>query len=199
VKIKKIKEWALSKRMDHCVRHSHDLRRWWSRVPAPASSSSFPPEFCWVFSHAILRDWICRDRIVDPAVLLLLLSPFKWLLLPRDSWLTPLEWKEWHRRDPFLWRRALRKKFPFLFCRKETKQASKEARVDQFLRFFSPTVCFFYSRTFCLASLWRSCFSVRQWLKCLQECGLGRQDVQVWRKIELLVHCAYRSAGRDDQ
>ncbi|CAK9237148.1 unnamed protein product [Sphagnum troendelagicum] len=33
----------------------------------------------------------------------------------------------------FLWRRALRKKFPSLFCRKETKQSSKEARADQFL------------------------------------------------------------------
>ncbi|KAH8972052.1 hypothetical protein BDL97_02G173900 [Sphagnum fallax] len=33
----------------------------------------------------------------------------------------------------FLWRWALRKKFPSLFCRKETKQASKEARADQFL------------------------------------------------------------------
>jgi hypothetical protein len=37
----------------------------------------------------------------------------------------------------FLWRRALRKKFPSLFCRKEMKQASKEARADQFLRYFS--------------------------------------------------------------
>jgi hypothetical protein len=36
----------------------------------------------------------------------------------------------------FLWRQALRKKFPSLFCRKETKQASKEARADQFLSFF---------------------------------------------------------------
>ncbi len=37
----------------------------------------------------------------------------------------------------FLWRQALRKKFSSLFCSKETKQASKEARADQFLRFFS--------------------------------------------------------------
>lgn len=68
----------------------------------------------------------------------------------------------------FLWRRALRKKFPSLFCRKETKQASKQGSscgsVSQVFFFFSPTVCFFYGCTFCLASLWRSCFSVRQWL-----------------------------------
>jgi len=37
----------------------------------------------------------------------------------------------------FLWQRALRKKFLSLFCKKETKQASKEARADQFLRYFS--------------------------------------------------------------
>jgi len=67
----------------------------------------------------------------------------------------------------FLWRRALRKKFSSLFCRKETKQASKGSScgsVSQVFFFFSPTVCFFSGRTFCLASLWRSCFSVRQWL-----------------------------------
>jgi hypothetical protein len=37
----------------------------------------------------------------------------------------------------FLWRQALRKKFPSLFYRKETKQASKEARANKFLRYFS--------------------------------------------------------------
>jgi len=37
----------------------------------------------------------------------------------------------------FLWRWAPRKKFSSLFCRKETKQASKEARADQFLKYFS--------------------------------------------------------------
>jgi len=171
VKRKKIKEWALSKTMDHCVDHSHDLRWWWLCVPVPALSSSFPPEFCWVFSHAILRDWIFKDKIVDPPVLLLLLSPFEWLLLSRDNWLTPLEWRSgiswWHRRDPFSVAAGPKEEIFVSFLQEgneTSKQGSSCRSISQVFFFFSPTVCFFYGRTFCLASLWRSCFSMRQWL-----------------------------------
>ncbi len=79
---------------------------------------------------------------MDPAVLLLLLSPFEWLLLPARQLIDSSGVEGVASLGGivvihFLWRRALRKKFPSLFCRKETKQASKEVRADQFLRYFS--------------------------------------------------------------
>ncbi len=78
----------------------------------------------------------------------------------------------WHRRDRFSVAAGPKEEFFRLFSagRKRNKQASKQARklvrisFSGFFLFFSPTVCFFSGRTFCLASLWRSCFSVRQWL-----------------------------------
>lgn len=144
-------------------------------VPAPALlSSSFPSRVLLSFFRTLL----CAIGSAELESWILLFFCFFWALssgyycCARQIDLTPLEWKEWASLGgivliDFLWRRALRKNFSFLFCSKETKQASKEARADQFLRyfsFFSPTVYFFSGRTFCLASLWRSCFSVRQWL-----------------------------------
>jgi hypothetical protein len=172
VKRKKIKEWALSKRMDHCVRHSHDLRRWWSCVPAPALSSSFPPEFCWVFSHVI-----CTIGSAEIELWILLFFCFFWALSSGYYCRETIDWllwsgrngiSWWHCRDPFSVAAGPKEEISVSFLQEgneTSKQGSSCGSVSQVFFFFSPTVCFFYGCTFYLASLWRSCFSVRQWLE----------------------------------
>ncbi len=157
--------------MDHCVRHSHDLLR---RCYCVCFQLQRPCRRFLRSPAEFFRRLPCSIGSAEVESWILLFFCFFWALSSCYYCCETIDWLLSGVEGvaslggivliDFLWRQVLRKNFSSLFCRKETKQASKGSScgsVSQVFFFFSPTVCFFSGRTFCLASLWRSCFSVR--------------------------------------